>query len=378
MGTILSDPAKDAIRGGAYFHCFRNVWPQLARSPPAPYFEDVNSTSSSSTNPVAGQAFAFTHLAASIAAELVEVDALFSEELSSDIPAVSRLIKHVSRFRGKMLRPTLLLLTARAFGQPTRAHIVLATVVEMVHMATLVHDDVLDEAELRRKGPTVNHLRGNEAAVMLGDLLISHSFHLCSSLDSQRASRLIGATTNTVCEGELLQIDQRNNLELGEETYFAIIEKKTAALVSACCRLGAEFAGGSAEQVEAMSTYGQCVGTAFQIQDDVLDLAGEAGDVGKTLGIDVEKCKLTLPLIHFLKTAPKEHGELLRSLLRSDDPDRGDKIRNLVLPSGSLDFARKTARGLIEKAQECLKLLPESVARRALHEAAEFVVARAV
>jgi octaprenyl-diphosphate synthase len=151
------------------------------------------------------------------------VEVLFNKELTSNVACVNTLVKHVSRFRGKMLRPLLVLLTGKACGKLTDDHVVIATVVEMVHMATLVHDDVLDEAELRRKGATINHLRGNEAAVLLGDYLISHSFHLCSSLESQFASRVIGRTTNQVCEGELLQIHNRNNLNLDEETYIQII-----------------------------------------------------------------------------------------------------------------------------------------------------------
>ena len=184
-----------------------------------------------------------------IAPQLTAVDARFHEELVSAIPCVNTLVKHVSRFRGKMLRPTLLLLTGKAAApdrELTDAHVTLATVVEMVHMATLVHDDVLDEAELRRKGATINHLRGNEAAVLLGDYLISHSYHLCSSLDSQLASRMIARTTNHVCEGELLQIDNRNNWDLNEETYLRIITQKTAVLCATCCHLGArEFRRGS-------------------------------------------------------------------------------------------------------------------------------------
>ncbi len=221
------------------------------------------------------------------------------------------LVKHVSRFRGKMLRPCLVLLSGRACSgdQPlSEAHTVIATVVEMVHMATLVHDDVLDEAELRRKGATINHLRGNEAAVLLGDYLISHSYHLCSGLDSQFASRLIGRTTNCVCEGELLQLDNRNNLDLDEQTYLQIIERKTASLCAACCLLGAKFAGAEPAHVAALETFGMSLGTAFQIQDDILDLVGDASCVGKTLGIDVEKGKLTLPLIHFLRSAAGTSG----------------------------------------------------------------------
>src|SRR4051794_1316831 len=224
-----------------------------------------------------------------IAPQLAGVDALFRTELGSELPCVNNLVKHVSRFRGKMLRPMLVLLAGKTVGELTDAHVTIATVVEMVHMATLVHDDVLDEAELRRKGATINHLRGNEAAVLLGDYLISHSYHLCSGLQSQFASRAIARTTNQVCEGELLQIDNRNNLDLSEETYLQIIALKTAVLCSTCCVLGATFAGGTKEQVAALETYGRALGVAFQIQDDILDIVGDAGTVGKTLGIDIEK-----------------------------------------------------------------------------------------
>src|SRR5215212_4711436 len=204
--------------------------------------------------------------------QLEAVDRLFHQELTGDLKCINTLVKHVSRFRGKMLRPMLVLLSGRACGETGDAHTVLATVVEMVHMATLVHDDVLDEAELRRKGATINHLKGNEAAVMLGDYLISHSFHLCSSLDSQLASRLIGRTTNRVCEGELLQIDNRNNLELDEETYLEIISRKTASLCATCCLLGAEYAGAGEARVAGLELYGLSLGIAFQIQDDILDI----------------------------------------------------------------------------------------------------------
>src|SRR5579871_6237652 len=178
-----------------------------------------------------------------VAPQMAAVDRLFHEELKSDLACVNTLVRHVSRFRGKMLRPLLVLLSGKACGNLNESHVTIATVVEIVHMATLVHDDVLDEAELRRKGATINHLRGNEAAVLLGDYLISHSYHLCSSVDSQVASRVIARTTNQVCEGELLQIDNRNNFDLSEDTYLQIITLKTAVLTGVCCALGARFAG---------------------------------------------------------------------------------------------------------------------------------------
>jgi octaprenyl-diphosphate synthase len=316
-----------------------------------------------------------------IAAELAAVDRRFAEELTSELRCVNTLVKHVSRFRGKMLRPCLVLLCGKACSpsdELTDAHVTLATVVEMVHMATLVHDDVLDDAELRRNGATLNHLRGNEAAVLLGDYLISHSYHLCSSLESQFASRLIAHTTNQVCEGELLQIDNRNNLDLDEKTYFQIITHKTAVLCAACCTLGATFAGASPETVRNLEQYGSCLGTAFQIQDDILDILGDPHTVGKTLGSDIHKGKLTLPMIHFLHNAPIEHRTLLRSLMMSRDADKVEQIRNLILPSASIPYARGYARKLIGQAQEALSDLPDSEAKRVLETMAEFVISRAV
>ncbi len=322
-------------------------------------------------------ASALATLTECIAAQLAAVEKRFGEELTSDLACVNALVKHVSRFHGKMLRPMLVLLSGKACaGDLTDAHVTIATVVEMVHMATLVHDDVLDEAELRRKGATINHLRGNEAAVLLGDYLISHSYHLCSSLGSQFASRTIARTTNQVCEGELLQIDNRNNLDLSEETYLQIITRKTASLCATCCLLGATLSDASERHVAALETYGLALGVAFQIQDDILDIVGDAGTVGKTLGIDIEKQKMTLPVIHFMATAPQEHRLLLRSLIASRDADKIERIRNLILPSHSIDYARDRAKQLVEKARAAIAILPDTDARRVLDAMAEFVVTR--
>lgn len=307
---------------------------------------------------------------------LQRVGERFDRELASRLPCVNTLVRHVSRFRGKMLRPLLVLFTGQACGRVTEEHITIATVVEMVHMATLVHDDVLDEAELRRKGATINHLRGNEAAVLLGDYLISHSYHLCSSLDSQFAARVIGRTTNEVCEGELLQIDNRGNVDLPEQTYFDIISRKTASLIAACCLLGARFAGVDEATAARFERYGRSLGIAFQIQDDVLDLVGDSGVVGKTLGSDVEKVKMTLPLIHFMRHAPAEHRSLLRSLLLTPDPDKLEKIRNLILPSDSLSHARARAGEFVRDAQDAIADLPDNTALAALRAMAGYVIRR--
>lgn len=323
-------------------------------------------------------AIALPTMFAGVADAMAEVERKFDQELRSDVAGVNTLVRHVARFRGKMLRPALLLLAGRACGEVTEAHTTLGTVVEMVHMATLVHDDVLDAAELRRRGATINHLRGNEAAVLLGDYLISHSYHLCSELNDPWVSRMIAATTNAVCEGELLQLENRGNLDLSEAVYLQIIERKTASLIATSAMLGARYAGATDAQQRAMHEFGRSIGIAFQVQDDVLDLVGDVSQVGKSLGSDVEQGKMTLPLIHFLRTAPAEHRHLLRSLLKGDEPDRVEKVRNLITPSGSIGFARQAAQGFVDRAIECLDAIPESPDRDALAAAARFVTERAM
>jgi len=325
-----------------------------------------------------------------LAEDLAKVRELFLAELTSDLPSVNELVEHAGCYHGKMLRPTLVLVTAMAVlpdrAQTQGKHLVAAAVVEMVHLATLVHDDILDEAQMRRQGPTVNHLRGNEAAVMLGDYLISHAYHLCSSLGSTSISRMIAHATNTVCEGELLQLANRHNLELNEQTYHQIIERKTASLCGACCKVSAELGGCDAEIIQALFDYGQTLGVAFQVIDDVLDLTGDQATVGKTLGQDMAKGKLTLPLIHAVNSAGPDMSGELRSLLgdqadpglSQDDRVRGAQRLGELLDAGhSLEYAREQACGLIESAKTHLQdHLADSPARTFMLDLADAVITR--
>jgi len=311
-----------------------------------------------------------------VAGDIEQATQLLRDELISDQPFIADLCRHVEQFHGKMLRPALLLLVARATGRLSPAHHVLAAVVEIVHVATLVHDDVLDEADIRRRAATVNRLWGNERAVLMGDFLISHAFHLCSQLESQYAARVIGRTTNTVCEGELMQIVNRENFELSEEEYLEIIARKTASLLGACGLLGARFAGASDELAARMQSFGEALGVAFQITDDLLDLTGDEAEAGKSLGRDVHKGKLTLPLIHFLKTAPPAERSRLLALLRGSDPRRYRQVASILQASPSLDYAGDTAYAYVRQALGALELLPPSDARASLTAMAEFVVSR--
>jgi octaprenyl-diphosphate synthase len=252
---------------------------------------------------------------------------------------------------------------------------VLAAVVEMVHVATLVHDDVLDGGDLRRQAATVNRRWGNAPAVLLGDILFSHAYRLCSQLAAPRAAQVIAQTAVTVCEGELMQIANRQNYELTEEEYLDIVAHKTAALIGACTLLGAEYAGADERTSRQMERFGRALGVAFQITDDVLDLVGSEAVVGKSLGRDAELGELTLPLIHLLREQGAGRSEVL-ALLRSTAAERTGRLAGLLESSGSIGYAQSQARGRLEEALSILAGLPESEARDSLRAMAEFVLSR--
>lgn len=314
-------------------------------------------------------------LLAPIAHDLDEVERVLARSLASERPFVAELVAHLSHYRGKRLRPTLLLLTARACGQLTPAHHVLGAVVEMVHTATLVHDDVLDSAAVRRHVPTVNARWDNTTSVLLGDCLFTRAFHLASTVDV-RACRLIGEATNRVCEGELQQGGEKGNLELSEADYLDIIDGKTAELTSCCCRLGALFADAEPDVVERLADYGRALGMAFQIADDVLDLTGEERTAGKSLGTDVEQQKLTLPLIRLLATAPPDRAEKVRQLLRTPGSARHPALRAALTEGDALDYTYQRARAFAAEAAAQLHGLPHSTCRTILEALPQRVVYR--
>ncbi len=311
-----------------------------------------------------------------IAAELAESEQVFRDALSSQQAFIQEVVDRAARLRGKRLRPALLLLSARASGRIGPEHAVLAAVVEMIHVATLIHDDVLDDSELRRHAATVNAEWGNETAVLLGDYLFTHAFHLAASLESTHACRLIGRATNRVCEGEMLQVHHRGNLDLHEAAYLGIIRGKTAELTAVSCRLGALYAGAAPEIVDALDRYGSDLGVAFQIADDVMDLLGEEKISGKTLGTDLSKQKLTLPMIRLLATAPPATAAALRGHLRQNDMEARAALRRRLENSDALAYAWERAGDLVASALRALEVLPPSEARECLSQAARFVVRR--
>jgi octaprenyl-diphosphate synthase len=317
-------------------------------------------------------------LAGPVASALEQVIQTFDDELRSELPFVERLVNHVRHFRGKLLRPKLLLLSAKAVGDIRHEHIVLAAVVEMVHMATLVHDDVLDEADVRRRSLTVNRLIGNEGAVLLGDYLISHSYHLCTSLGLVEYARRIADVTNTVCEGELMQIEHRGDAALTESQYLEIVRRKTAALTGICSELGAAAAGADRRAVQQMAAFGVDLGMAFQIVDDLLDLTGTENELGKTLGRDAAMGKWTLPAIRFRDRADESNRRRLIEALSNGNPNKTECVRSILAGSDAMDEAMDTARSFVQSAVRRLDDLPLTDAKQSLVAAAEFILNRRV
>jgi octaprenyl-diphosphate synthase len=324
----------------------------------------------------AGESRRVADLYKPIAAELAEAERIFHHELGSRFAFVQRLVDHCADFRGKRLRPALVLLSGRASGTLCPAHSVLAAVMEMVHTASLVHDDVLDEAVVRRHAATVNDEWGNEAAVLLGDFLFSRAFHLAATLDSTQACRWIGEAANRVCEGEMQQIHQRGNLDLDEQDYFRIIEGKTAALTAASCRLGAAYAGAPENTVASLERYGQELGIAFQIADDVLDIWGEEGVTGKSLGTDLQQQKLTLPVIRLMRLADPATAVRVRAILSGSGPDQRRHLCPYLEESGALDYAWRRARQHVKQALDALDCLNDSLAKSMLRMLAQYVARR--
>jgi octaprenyl-diphosphate synthase len=315
-------------------------------------------------------------LYAPVARELAEVEELLRRELSNGNLFVDRLVKHGFRLGGKRLRPALVLLSAQACGGVQPAHLVLAAMVELIHTATLVHDDVLDEATIRRHLDTINARWDNEASILLGDFLFAQALCLASSLDDIFACRLISESARNICEGELRQIESRGNYGLAESDYYEIIAGKTAALTACSCRLGAYYASAPPAVCDALAQYGRDLGMAFQIADDVLDLAGDEAVVGKSLGTDLVKQKATLPLIYLLGSVDsKDRVELISLLSRSDNHQR-DILRPWLDRCDALSYAQEKARSFTVQARAALSLLPASLAADSLRDLTDFVVTR--
>ena len=307
---------------------------------------------------------------------LREVERKFGGELQSPYESLAPVLSHGTQLGGKRLRPAMLLLSGAAVGELTSDHVILGTVIEMVHTATLVHDDVLDGAESRRHVATINARWSEHTSILLGDYLFAQSFRLAATLPSTEACRMIGEAARVVCEGELRQVLQRDVLDLDEATYFEMIGGKTGELCRVACQLGGRHAGCDDATFEALGSYGYSVGIAFQIADDFLDFWGDDETVGKTLGTDIGQGKMTLPLIRLLQTASEAERRQIVRILRGDAERRLPSIRPLLERSDAAAYTMGIAEEFKQRALDSLGSLEMSKARASLAAIAHFSVDR--
>jgi octaprenyl-diphosphate synthase len=311
-----------------------------------------------------------------IADEMRAVDEVIRARLHSEVVLVRQVAEYIVGGGGKRLRPALVLLAAGACGYSGTAHYQLAAVVEFIHTATLLHDDVVDDSRLRRGRPTANSLFGNPASVLVGDFLYSRAFQMMVELKNMRVMEVLANATNTIAEGEVLQLLNCNDPDLDEDGYLRVIRYKTARLFEAAGQLGAIVSQASREVEEGLARYGMHLGTAFQLIDDVLDYSGDHAQTGKNLGDDLAEGKATLPLIHAMRLGTPQQRDLIRAAIEHGGLDEFQPVLIAIQGTGALDYARRKADHEAKLAVAALEPLPSSPARDSLIQLAAFAVSR--
>jgi octaprenyl-diphosphate synthase len=297
-----------------------------------------------------------------------EVDRVIRQRLSSDVTLIDQISSYIVGAGGKRIRPRLVLLFARALGYSGAARFELAAIVEFIHTATLLHDDVVDESSMRRGRPTANALFGNAASVLVGDFLYSRAFQMMVSVGSMRVLDVLADATNVIAEGEVLQLINMHDPDTTVEEYLRVIRYKTAKLFEASARLGAVIAQASPKIEEACADYGRSLGTAFQLVDDLLDYEGDPTELGKNVGDDLREGKPTLPLLMAMERGTPQERDLVRQAILNGEVERLRDIAAIVRRTGALDGTREAARAEARKAQSCLAGLPGGPAKDALLE----------
>jgi len=310
--------------------------------------------------------------------DLTKVEAQFKSDLNSDVALIRKVGEYVLASGGKRLRPMLLLLCARLAGYRGEAHIGLASVVEFIHTATLLHDDVVDSAVLRRGSASANSVWGNEASVLVGDYLFAKSFSIMVRAGNLRVLEVLSDATTQMAEGEVLQLISTCDLEMNEERYISVVRSKTAILIAAACQCGGILGNVSAEQERALSELGMALGVAFQFMDDALDYVADESEFGKATGHDLHEGKMTLPLIHALKRSSPEERSRVAEIVEQEDLPESDLAYVLALIDryDGIDYTRRRAGELVMQAADHLRRFPDGVEKEALFELAEYVVSR--
>lgn len=311
-----------------------------------------------------------------LAADMQAVDRVIRDHLHSEVLLIRQVAEYIIGSGGKRLRPALVLLSANALGYRGTAHHALAAVVEFIHTATLLHDDVVDESALRRGRPTANRLFGNSASVLVGDFVYSRAFQMMVNVDDMRILRLLADTTNVIAEGEVLQLMNCRNAEIDEAGYLQVIRYKTAKLFEAAGQLGAILSDAPPGVESAMATYGGHLGTAFQLIDDVLDYSGDSGVIGKNVGDDLAEGKPTLPLIRAMQHGTEADAALVRHAVSTGGLTELDGVLAAIRRSGALDYARRQAEAEAQAAKAALEPLPHTRFRDSLIQLASFAVTR--
>jgi octaprenyl-diphosphate synthase len=311
-----------------------------------------------------------------IADEMHAVDEVIRRRLHSDVVLVRQVAEYIINGGGKRLRPALVILAASACGYSGTAQYQLAAVVEFIHTATLLHDDVVDESQLRRGRATANSLFGNPASVLVGDFLYSRAFQMMVELDDIRVMQVLANATNAIAEGEVLQLLNCHDAGLGEQDYLRVIRSKTAKLFEAAGQLGAIVGNASPEVEQGLGRYGLHLGTAFQLIDDVLDYSGDHAETGKNLGDDLAEGKATLPLIYAMRHGTPEQSAVIRAAVERGGLDEFAPVLVAVRETGALDYARRQAEGEADRAISALESLPRSTYRDSLIQLAAFAVDR--
>jgi octaprenyl-diphosphate synthase len=304
------------------------------------------------------------------APDMAKVDKFIHQSLQSDVVLVNQVANYIVSGGGKRLRPMLVILSARACGYEGDRHIPLAAIIEFIHTATLLHDDVVDESDIRRGKQAAHAVWGNAASVLVGDFLYSRSFQMMVGIDSMRVMQIMADATNTISEGEVLQLLNLGDPEISEASYFKVIEDKTAKLFEAACRLGTVLAGSDSSIEEGLSAFGNKLGLAFQITDDVLDYTGDLNSLGKNAGDDLAEGKPTLPLIHARAASDNAQKALIDQALRDGGSACLADVLAVIKSTGALDSAMDSARSQAESALQGINLLPNSKWRAALQDIA--------
>ena len=315
-------------------------------------------------------------LYAPIEADMRAVDAVVRTRLHSEVVLVRQVAEYIISAGGKRMRPALVLLSAGACGYVGTCHHELAAVVEFIHTATLLHDDVVDESSLRRGRDTANAVFGNPASVLVGDFLYSRAFQIMVGVGSMRVMQVLADATNIIAEGEVLQLMNCRNADIGVDAYLQVIRYKTAKLFEAAGQLGAILGNASPEVEAAMASYGTHIGTAFQLIDDVLDYSGKEAETGKHLGDDLAEGKPTLPLIHVIQNGSAEQAALVRDAIENARGDRFAEVLAAVRASGALDAAHRHGVTEAGMAKAALSSLPDSKFKETLLQLADFAVQR--